>query len=770
MSNMLKHTRVALDKHQVFDRDLSPILNAITSAIPFHTVPKRMKLTIAVSEVVTFASQFRRNIVLDDGTSVPINSIAIILTGSGENKDSSVRAARKCFKPGYDMIESQRKAHAHQAAKDKAQQNGEESFEDWEVYKQYYQKPPPIFMAPTTGPGFIQHINDIAAAPLGSGLLYAGEYADELSSNGDMMENTKILSETYDLGEKEVKYTKGVESRSEEISGQPVSALFVTSPVAILYDEIVKNRFNIAILSKLGRRSHFCYSPEKIQELDFEDAEDPIEAFLTYEENIKKEAKRARDTIEDGIKYVTEYGLSTNGKDISVSKTVSKMFLVYKRYNSEVAQNMHNQHSAAVIVRKHLQWKALKLAGAIALFDMSDEITEEHYAQSIRFCEMLADDMGMYEAEAGKFAYEKFADYMATLVNSDGEGYVSIHDMKKRGFITSTARTKLQEFLTSAQSYDTKGIYELVESDTAVQYKMVIKTDAITLSYKPVDNTPIFKAIAEKKEDPKIETNEAYHAKNIRRAKEIVASGANSGYETGETTFPELGDLLAGDFAYSPFIFRDNYRDRDNVISGTKVIVFDIDDSHITYEECHFMMEDLNHHIALSSDPDNIFKFRLIVELDSVVDVDVNVWKHFYQNVGDALGLNIDPLAQSALFFSYSTSPILSTVDGSPLEVRDHLIQAVNSNKEVVASTRPLSTAQQQAMLSDRLTTFSAAFDCANGSGSREMIRAAYKAKFLGMPNDEIIDLMHEINRYWLRPMDEDRLQMKIISQIERWN
>lgn len=769
MSNMLKHTRVALDKHKVFDRELSPILTAITNAIPFHTVPQRMKLTIAVSEIITFASQFRRNIILDDGTSVPINSIAIILTGSGENKDSSVRAARKCFNPGYEMIESERKKHAHQAAKDLAQQSGEEFPEDWEVYKQYYKKPPPIFMAPTTGPGFIQHINDIASSPLGSGLLYAGEYADELSSNGDMMENTKILSETYDLGEKEVKYTKGVESRSEEISGQPVSALFVTSPVAILYDEVVKTRFNIAILSKLGRRSHFCYSPEKIQELDFEDSEDPIGAFIAYEENVKRVAKEARNSIEDGIKYVTEYGLSTKGGDISVSPVVNRMFLVYKRYNSEVAQNMHNQHSAAVIVRKHLQWKALKLAGAIALFDMSDEITEDHYGEAIRFCEMLSEDMGMYEAEAGKFAYEKFADYMATLVNPEGEGFISIHDMKKRGFITSTARTKLQEFITSTQSYDTKGIYSLVESDTAVRYEMIIKTDAITLSYKPIDNSVIFNAIQERRDDPRKDSNVAYHEKQIRKAKEIVASGANTGYETGETTFEDLGDLLAGDFAYSPFLFKDNRRERNSVISGTKVLVFDIDDSHITFEECHFMMEDINHHIALSSDADNEFKFRLIVELDSVVDVEVGVWKHFYQLVGDSLGLKIDPLAQSALFFSYSTSPVLSIVDAEPLDVREHLIEAINTNSEVVASTRPMSTAQQQALLSDRLTTFSAAFECSNGSGSREMIRAAYKAKFLGMPNDEIIALMHEINDYWLRSMDEERLQQKILSQIQRW-
>ncbi len=88
---------------------------------------------------------------------------------------------------------------------------------------------------PTTGPGLIQHINDIAALNLSAGFLYSGEFSDELAYNPDMMENIKILSETYDLGSKEAKYTKGIEHRSGSIDGQPVSALFVGSPGHILY-------------------------------------------------------------------------------------------------------------------------------------------------------------------------------------------------------------------------------------------------------------------------------------------------------------------------------------------------------------------------------------------------------------------------------------------------------------------------------------------------------------------------------------------------------
>ena len=67
-------------------------------------------------------------------------------------------------------------------------------------------------------------------------------------------------------GDKEVKYTKAAEFRSSAISGQPVSALFVGSPGHILYDESVKKKFHVAFMSKLARRSWFCYAPNKIDE------------------------------------------------------------------------------------------------------------------------------------------------------------------------------------------------------------------------------------------------------------------------------------------------------------------------------------------------------------------------------------------------------------------------------------------------------------------------------------------------------------------------
>lgn len=171
---MLDKLTKYLEERQVLTGPVSPIIDRITEAIPYQNVPERMKQTIAVSEMMLFASQFRRNIHHWDGGEVPVNSVSFIITGSGQNKDSSVSAARKCFQVGYDMIGEKRVAKAHERAKAEASENKEDQPYLWENYKRYYRKPNPLFIAPSTPEGFIQHLNDLDADGIGSGFLYSG--------------------------------------------------------------------------------------------------------------------------------------------------------------------------------------------------------------------------------------------------------------------------------------------------------------------------------------------------------------------------------------------------------------------------------------------------------------------------------------------------------------------------------------------------------------------------------------------------------------------
>lgn len=751
--NMLALTKAELDKHNALMPHLNSHIQHVVNAIPFTTVAASMKSVIAATQITAFASQFRRNILLWDGTEVPINAISFVITGSGGGKDSSVHAARKCFSCGYEAILQHRSQLEIKRATNAAILNGEDISiaNSEEIYSKYLRSQPPVDIMPTTGPGLIQHINDIGKLDVTTGFMYASEFSDELAYNPDMMEDIKILSELYDIGNKEVKYTKGTEHRSEAIRGQAISALFVGSPGHILYDEMTKKKFHVAFMSKLARRSWFCYVPTRIPEPEFSS----IDEMFDYCMKQDNEALKAREAMADQVMNIVKFGLKSIGTPLQVSEDVRRMFEVYKRYNSDLADTSANQESTSALIRRHLQWKALKLAGAFAIFDLSDEILLRHYIDAIRFCELLDKDMETFEHDLNKAAHERFSDYIRTLVQADGKAIINVHDLKKNNYISTVSHTKLQELVRLASGYDTSGIYSIINDGGAIQYEPIIKTDSIGISFKPINTTALNQAVSSGDYDA------------IRTAKHDISVTTAYGFEVTDTTFADLGNLLEGDYAYSPFKFRNGTRSKDNIIGGAKWLVLDIDDSPITASEAHFMLSDINHHIALSSDPSNEYKFRVLIELDSSVELPPLAWKHFYLSIAEDLALKVDPLPQSQIFFSYADRPVLSTLDAQPLEARPYIVRAKDLEATKEHKSSVVTPAHKKALLADRLTTFQYAFDAPNGTGSRNIIRAIYHLRELGGSLQEALDLYDEIQDYWEIPFDTRRSNL-MIGQIQR--
>jgi hypothetical protein len=742
--SMLTQTKELLAKEGAFSQEQNHYLQSVVEAISFPTIDPKMKAVVSAAQITAFASQFRRNIKLwDDITEVPVNAISFVITSSGAGKDSSVKAARKCFKSGYKLIEQAAIDKAIKLAIEQAKAEGAPNPQDEAIYRSYLKPVPPVDIMPTTGPGLIQHINDIGEIGVGAGFMYSGEFSDELAYNQDMVENIKTLSEIYDTGDKEVKYTKSVEYRSKAITGQPVSALFVGSPGHILYDEPTKKKFHIAFMSKLARRSFFCYAPDKIEEQVFDNLDD----FWAYEEEIENESKKARIGMDMQTHTIAEHNLKKQGTPITVSKEVEKLYKTYKRYNNDWADLMPNQESTYALIRRHLQWKALKLAGAFTIMNCKDEITPEVYIEAIRFCEILDKDMEVFERDLNKSPHELLVDFFHTKTLVDGVSDISTHDLKKQGFMNNVSNTKLKEMVALCAGYDRNSVYSIINDGAAIQYEPVIKTDVINVTYKEIDCTTLNEAIAVNDFD------------KVRQAKHDIATTVNYGFDCASTTFADLPDLLAHDYAYSPFKFKDGVRRKENLESGTKWVVLDIDDSPLSAEEAHMMLGDINHHIALTSDNNNSFKFRVLLELDSEVHLDPITWKHFYLKIADDLGLRADPLPQAQIFYSYGGRTVYSNLDASPIETRDYLMYAKDKAADKESQGRVMSTGQKRAQLNDPTTTFEYAFEARFGEGSRNMYRMMRHAQDLGATQSEVLQLLEDVNTYWDSPMPEDRLE-----------
>ena len=233
--------------------------------------------------------------------------------------------------------------------------------------------------------------------------------------------------------------------------------------------------------------------------------------------------------------------------------------------------------------------------------------------------------------------------------------------------------------------------------------------------------------------------------------------------------FADLEELLGMNAAFSPFLFKDGKRSKDNVEGGTGLLVLDIDEGNMTDEEVHLLLDSMLHYVVRSSDPDNAYKYRVILSLDIDLDVDDDLYKIFVQCAAEELGLVADSLPKSQIFFSYSGRNILSQMEGSKLGVKD-LLDTANAimrdkpNKPV----RELPTASKKALLEDARETFSYAYEAERGSRSIILYRALMHSVDLGADEDYIKDLAESINDHWVEPLDTAELYRNLIMPITR--
>ncbi|OCR88089.1 hypothetical protein CFT13S00388_02680 [Campylobacter fetus subsp. testudinum] len=735
---MIDLIKKELDKRHFFNTPIPKFLSELIDTIPNNGIDNKMKLTIAISEIILFASQFRRNILHWNGSLIPINAITFCISASGTGKDSSVNAIRRNFSLGYEIINNRRRYLAISRAKKSAKSKKQAHSDDEEVYMKFYEAPMPLFTSPSTNEGYIQYLNTLDNDGIGAGYIYSGEIGAELLTSSVIISNLQLLAELYDEGKKEVKVLKDKEKQSQEIKNLPVSSLFMGSSENILFDDSVKRKFKTEFTTKLARRSFFNFNFNVPEQKEYKS----VDEYLKEETYLEDKAKNLSDKFKTEFKELALTQIPSIGKPITVSKEVRDLVTLYKKYNSELSDSIKRQYPITKLVRAHMHWKALKLSGALAFIKGNEEISSEDYKQAVFFTEMLAEDMLSFETELIKEPYELFVSLVHQILENN-RCFVDIHNLKKLGYIqgSNNITNKIKELVTLASSFDTSGIYKPL--DNGIEFTLIIKTNVLGVSFIPVTGS---------KDDRKVQ--------------------CSSKFQYAETNFKALGDMLKGDYAYSPFKFKDGIRSKENVISNCKWIALDIDDSLFTDIQMHEILSNFNHHIVRTSDKSNAHKFRVLLELDAYVDLDDRAYKSFIRSIAKYLSLNADILPKSQIYFSYSDREILSVTNKEPIETREHLLEAYsasNTSSNPLNDISKLSDMQKKTLLQDPLDTFRYAFEAKAGEGSVSLIRAAKHARDLGMSKDEILNLMEEINDYWSYPMERVRFENTILNQIRNW-
>jgi len=712
--------------------DLPDIVTKGIDALP-KSINFNLKLAITLSELITLASHLRKPIELYDGTLVPTNAIVFALSGSGTNKDKSLNTIRKSLSKVYEELEEARIEYAEERAKKLAVLEGDVK-ENW---LDHYSQPNPLQSGLGTVEGLVQHFSELSQNPLGAGSLLSTEIVGDLQTNGSMQDIVKTLSVAYDLGNIPPKTIKDTERQTPAVNGLPINALFFGSQDALLFDNELKSKFKLMFNTQLARRSIFSFTPEKPERLHITSI-DQLYAFKEKEREDTLQAQIELSKLTSGLVG------DTSRTPLKIEPEANKLFDVYLEYNLIVSDEGYRKYNMSNLSRKHKQWLALKLAGVYAILDRSEVITEELYAYAINTLELLSEALRRFEKELAKEPYEVLAHYCREMAE-EGVFSISLHELRKLEYVTGsgTPKLKVQDLASLAASYDNDAIYTV--KDDGIEYRELTKTSIKGTSYITFDT---------EREGEELKTYMEEHC--------------DKGYKHIESTFEELADLLESNAAYTPFKFKNGKRNRENLEGGCSWLALDVDKSCLTDKEVHILLSEYKHHIARTSNPDNEYKFRVLIELDTLVEIDRELWKHFIQEVGNLLGLIIDPLAQSQIFFSYEGREILSQMDADPLESKpliDKAIQTINSKPK---KPRKLSKVQRSDLLEAPDDTFNFAFTAENGEGSRQVYRALAYAIDLGADEEYVRNLAHEINNYWHTSMPEERLERTLIIPILR--
>ena len=715
---MLEKLKQELVSQNAFNTPLPKTIYDLANVITDPRINDKMKLMIAVNEAILFASQFHRSIVHYNGSFIPINAISFILSPSGLGKDSSVNLIHRCFKEGYDEINKIRTDKAIDRAKELAKQAKKVRFDDASEYMKYYDAPNPLFASLSTNEGLIAHLNTLDDDGIGAGFIYTGEFTSELQNSSSLLSNLTLLSEMYDEGKKEVKIIKSKQSQSKEIKNLPFSGLFMSSPDILFYDEKAKREFSKQFNSKLSRRSFFCFIPVANDEVEYASVRDMINAAVARE-NLAYQ--KVRD-LQEMFKAISLREIGKLGQNITMTTECSQLMLVYKTYCSESADKLDKTLNISRLNRTHAYWRAFKLAGALALLKGLDTITEVEYKEAISFTESILDDIVQFEKELAKEPYQMLVTLAEQSTTIDEVFGLNLHQLKKLGFIPSIRNVDntIKDLVKFANSVDDKGYFEVTTD--GIEYKKIIKTDLVNVSFVSVSGD-----------------------------KEQRKAMCASGYQSAELPFSRLADMLQKDFAYTPFKFKNGIRSNANVYGAIKWIALDVDNS--------------------TFDDNNAYKYRVLLELDSLVELSDIEYKGFIKAISDFLGLNADILPRSQIYYSYSDRDVLSVTNANPLEAREFLLIAKGlEDSNVYISPSDLTAEQKATQLENPQATFDFAFNAPQGKGSVALWRAARMAKELGMSNEDIINLVYEINSYWTYPMPEARLRSTIISQVLKWN
>lgn len=657
-----------------------------------------------------------------DRGEIPVNTYAICLAQSGFGKGHSVNIMETEFINGFknkfkETFEIISEKHLHDLATDiSAKKNTDFDEEFDKILKDFNNlgEYPFTFDSGTT-PAVKQLRTKLLMGNVGSINLQIDEIGSNLEGNTEVL-NTFL--ELYDQGLIKQKLTKNTHDnkRSKDLDGKtPTNMLLFGTPTKLFDGHSVENAFYSFLETGYARRCLFAYGQQDRKAFH---SLSPEEA---YKQSLQSNSS---PTINKLYANFTKLGEPAfyNWK-LEVPDEVGIKSIEYRFACEKFAESLADHQEIQKAELSHRFFKAMKLAGALAFADMSQEITLQHLMEAI----LLVEESGKsFETILNREkSYQKLAKYIASAGVE----------------LTHADLTDALPFYKTSQTYRN----EQLNLATAWGYKNNI---LIKKSY--MDNIELIRG-------------ETLKETNLDSVRLSYSDHYAYGYEPVDVPFDALHQLTQEEgMHWANHHFVNNHRCENNVKMGFNLIVIDIDGTtkiNIAQE----LLKEYNYLIyTTKSHTEKEHRFRIILPINYYLELDSDDYREFMESIYSWLPFKVDDgnsWTRSKKWESYAKGSFNYNLEGVCLDALQ-FIPKTSKNEDFQKERKQLESLDNlERWFAQRI---------AKGNRNNNLLKFALCLVDSGMDLISVQDQVISFNKKLSNPLTEDELRNTIFTTVAK--
>lgn len=672
------------------------------------------------------ASNMRCEIDTHDRGRIPINIYAINLGSSGTGKGYSTNIMEKQVLKGFRkrFLDETFELAAEQAlpslanARARKRVDGDQDAELEKAQREFNSLGPILFSFDSaTAPAVKQLRHKFLMAKAGALSMQIDEIGSNLLAQ---LEPLTTFLELYDMGEIKPKLIKntGDNLRVEEVPGAtPANAMLFGTAAKLLDGSKTEEEFMSLLETGYARRSLFGMSkPSKMRK-------------MTKEEIYALKTDKASDDFLDGLQahFRSLADIENVRKVLTISKETTLELIDYELTCREKADEMPEHMAIRKMELQHRYFKALKLAGAYAFVDGSDELTMDHLHNAIK----LTEDSGIQcdEILTRELPFEKLAKHLGSV---------------PREVTHAELMTTLPYF----------------KGGSTARNEMV--TLAIAWGYR--NSIIIKKSFSDSVEFLR---GESLQTTNLDQ---MIAAASTDITENYQNTFIKWHNLhkmtqRAG-FHWTSHHLNGGYRNEDNAIAGFNLIVLDVDKGvklamvRNVLKDYKYLIYTTKRHQTIDDNGNNLGdRFRILLPTNYVLKLDAPEYKEFMASVYESMPFELDTTTnQRARKWMSHSEGTYEYNDGLLFDVLP-FIPKTSKNEERIINLK--TQAQMDALQRWVINT--------TGDGNRNNKLHSY-ARILvdaGKDFNEIYQLVMDLNSKLVDKLSDEEIHKSILVTVQ---